>query len=255
MKRIQRDERILQLVGERGSLFLGSAVKATGASLATIRRDFERLAAVGSVERIRGGVRVRRELGEIPFNMREVRHSEAKAAIARKAASLVRAGEVVLIDGGTTTYHICPFLPRVPLRIMTNSLRLASYLDDRVHRHPEWEVYLTGGMIQHGAGMLAGPGTLHSLDFYHADWGFLSIGGITSDGLYNNSEAIVETERKMIQCCDRAVILADQSKLGRRAMCRVCGVKDVDRLVTDQHQGRSLVEENLEKAGLRIDRA
>jgi DeoR/GlpR family transcriptional regulator of sugar metabolism len=254
MKALQRHDRILQLVGERGIVFLASAIKATGASIPTIRRDFERLAAAGSVERVRGGVRVRREQGEMPFNMRAVRQSEAKSAIARKAASLIRAGQVLLIDGGTTTYHICYHLPRVPLRIITNSLRLASYLDDAAHRHAEWEVYLTGGMIHHGAGMLAGPGTLHSLDFYHADWAFLSIGGITADGLYNTSEAIVETERKMIQRCDRAIILADQSKVGRRAMCRVCGIGQVDRLITNRHAGKSLVEERLANAGLAIDR-
>ena len=61
--------------------------------------------------------------------------------------------------------------------------------------------------------MLTGPGTLHSLDFYYANWAFLSVGGITADGLYNSSEAIVDTERKMIERSDKAVILADQSKL------------------------------------------
>ena len=164
-----------------------------------IRRDFAELANAGSVERIRGGIRVSRKDENMPFNLREVQRSSEKSLIARNAAKRLRGGDVLFIDGGTTTYHMCFHLPRVPLRIITNSLRLSAYLDDPAHRHPDWEVYLTGGRLQHGSSMLTGPGTVHSLNFYHADWAFLSVGGITTDGLYNTSEAIVETERKMIE--------------------------------------------------------
>lgn len=113
-------------------------------------------------------------------------------------------------------------------------------------------MYLTGGRIQHGTNMLTGPGTLHALDFYHANLAFLSVGGVTADGLYNTSEAVVETERRMIERSDRAVILADQSKLGRRAMCRVCGIERIHMLITDQPAGRSLVEEAMADKGLNI---
>ena len=199
MNKNERHERILHLVGECGMMYIDRAVQATGASLPTIRRDFAELADAGSVERIRGGIRVSRKEENVPFNLREVQRSSEKSAIARNAAKRLRGGDVLFIDGGTTTYHMCFHLPPVPLRIITNSLRLSAYLDDPAHRHPDWEVYLTGGRILHGSSMLTGPGTVHSLNFYHADWAFLSVGGITADGLYNTSEAIVETERKMIE--------------------------------------------------------
>ena len=154
-----------------------------------------------------------------------------------RACKLLQAGDVIFIDGGTTTYHTCFHLPKLPLHIVTNSLRLSAYLDHVSNRHAEWEVYLTGGRIHHGHDMLTGSGTLHSLDFYHADWAFLSVSGLTIDGLYNSSEAVVETERKMLDRCDRAVVLADQSKLGQRAMCRVCGLGRIDRLIVTHLQG------------------
>lgn len=252
MNKWERHEHILRLAGERGMIYLDRAVQATGASIPTIRRDFEELSKTGAVERVRGGIRVVRKEGNLPFNMREVQHSEAKTAIAREAVRLLKAGDVLFIDGGTTTYHMCFCLPAIPLRIITNSLRLSAHLDHPAHRQSDWEVYLTGGFMQHDSSMLTGPGTLHSLDFYHADWAFLSIGGITAEGLYNNSEAVVETERKMIERSDRTVILADQSKLGKRAMCRVCPIDPIDRLITDPPQGRSLIEESLKKAGCKI---
>lgn len=252
MNKTERHERLLALAGERGLLYLQRAMQATGASRATARRDFDELANTGAVERVRGGIRVTRKEGNVPFNLREVQHSQAKSAIAAQACRMLRAGDVIFVDGGTTTYHICFHLPRMPLRIVTNSLRLSAWLDDSATRFGDWEVYLTGGKIQHGYNMLTGPGTLHSLDFYHADWAFLSVGGITADGLYNTSEEIVETERRMIERCDRAVILADQSKLGRRAMCRVCGLGRIHCLITDKPAGRSLVEEAMTEAGLKI---
>lgn len=252
MNKPERHERLLSLVGERGLLYQERAMQATQASRATIRRDFDELAESGAIERIRGGIQSVRKEGNVPFNLREVQHSEAKSAIAKKACGLLRAGDVVFIDGGTTTYHICFHLPCLPLRIVTNSLRLSAYLDDAAARYSGWEVYLTGGKIQHGSNMLTGPGTLHSLDFYHADWAFLSVGGIAGDGLYNTSEPIVETERRMIERSDRAIILADQSKLGRRAMCRVCGVKRIDTLITDRPPGLSLVENEMRDQGVNI---
>lgn len=253
MQKAERHERILNLAGERGLLYLDRAIRETEASRATIRRDFDDLARNGAVERIRGGIRVARKDGSLPFHLRQVQRSSEKSAIARKAARLLRSGDVVFIDGGTTTYHFCLHLPRVPLRIITNSLRLSSFLDDEANRFADWEVYLTGGRIQHGSNMLTGPGTLHSLDFYYADWALLSVGGLAVDGLYNTSESVTETERKMIDRCDRAVVLADQSKLGRRAMARVCGIEKIDRLITNPPAGVSQVEEAMGEAGLAIE--
>lgn len=252
MAKLERHERILALVGERGLLYHRRAVELTGASQATVRRDFEELAGTGAVERIRGGIRAKRDTGNVSFIMREVRQSKEKSAIAAKACGLLRSGDVILVDGGTTTFHLCYHLPKVPLRIITNSLRFAAYLDSAKNRFQSWEIYLTGGQVHHGYSMLTGPGTLHSLDFYHANWAFLSVGGITADGLYNTSESIVETERKMIERCDQAVILADQSKLGRRSMCRVCGIRRIAMLITNTHQGRSLVDEEMREGGLDI---
>ncbi|MGF1450585.1 MAG: DeoR/GlpR family DNA-binding transcription regulator [Opitutales bacterium] len=173
--------------------------------------------------------------------------------IAQKAARLLRAGDVVLIDGGTTTCHLCFCLPPLPLRIITNSLRVAAYLDNASARRPDLEVFLSGGRIDMGSKMLSGSGTVHTLDFYHANWAFLSVGGITAGSLYNTSEPVVGTERKMIERSGRAVVLADQSRLGTRSMCRVCGVSEIDHVITDPHSGRrNLAEEAIREAGCEI---
>ncbi|MEE9403937.1 MAG: DeoR/GlpR family DNA-binding transcription regulator [Algisphaera sp.] len=252
MNHWERHEQMLRVAALKGTISLRRAMEITGASAATIRRDFAEMASAGAVERIRGGVRGVRREGNLPFAMRQAQHSDAKNAIAREAADLLRHGDVVFVDGGTTTFHLCLHLPAVPLRIITNSLRIAAYLADANTADNAWEVYLTGGLIHAEFGLLAGPGTLHSLDFYHADWAFLSVGGIGVAGLYNTSETVVETERKMIAQSDRAVVLADHSKLGQRAMCRIGGLGRIDRLITDDApQGRDQVRV-LQKEGLKV---
>ena len=90
MNKNERHDRILLLAGERGMIYLDRAAQATGASLPTSRRDFAELADAGSVERIRGGIRVNRKEENMPFNLREVQHSSEKSVIARNAA--LRAG-------------------------------------------------------------------------------------------------------------------------------------------------------------------
>lgn len=234
MNRWDRHEQILQAAAQRGTVYLPRAMQVTGASAATVRRDFADLAAAGSVKRIRGGVRVISREGNLPFSMRQAQHSAAKDAIGRAAADLLRQGDVVFIDGGTTTFHLCLHLPAVPLRIITNSMRIASHLSSPTSNQSQHELYLTGGLVQPEFGLLAGPGTLHSLDFYHANWAFLSVGGITDEGLYNTSESVVQSERKMIEQSDRAVVLADHSKLGKRAMCRIAHPSAIDRLITNE---------------------
>ncbi len=254
MGRTERQEHLLRLVSDRGTVYLHRAAKVTGASIATIRRDFAELAERGSVKRLRGAIQVPRREGDLPFSLRRVQHAPEKRVVAAHAAKLVRTNDVLFIDGGTTTFHLCLFLPSAPLRIVTNSLRLAAFLEESAQlRGNKWETYLTGGYLQPGSQMLTGPGTLHSLDFYQADWAFLSIGGVMPDGFYNTSEAVVETERKMIQRAERAVVLADSSKLGKRSICRVCGLNEVDRLIISRRENTIDYLGALEAGGCQLE--
>jgi len=138
------------------------------------------------------------------------------------------------------------------LRIITNSLRLASRLDDILGEHPDLEVFLTGGLLHPMSGLLVGAGAQASLAQYHATWAFLSVGGLTGDGLFNTSEQVVESERMMIARSDRVAVLADHSKIGRHAMCHVCGLDAIDLLITDQQPSSAAARRKLHELGLEI---
>ena len=234
MTTMERHDRIVRAIGRQPVLALRDAMTLTGASEPTVRRDFAALADAGVVRRVRGGVRAVEAVGMTPFALREMTYSDEKQRIARAACALLGPNDVVFIDGGTTTFHLAACLPVFPLRVVTNSIRLADALDEQARRRGGLEIFLTGGFVHPGSGLLVGPGAVASIAAYRAHWAFLSVGGITVAGLSNTNEQVVESERRMIAHADRAAVLADHSKLARHAMCHVCPLAEIDVLVTDR---------------------
>lgn len=228
----ERHQRLIDSLAERRFLDLETAMQLTSASVATVRRDFAMLAEQGVAQRFRGGIRLPATDAMLPFVFRDHRFAEEKQRLARRAVALLRPGDVVFIDGGTTTAHLAAAMPNLPLRVITNSLRLAAILDDRA-RSTGLEVFVTGGSLYPKSGLLVGPSAGISIMQYRANWAFLSVGGITAEGLFNTNEQVVETERRMIACAEKIVVLADHSKLARQAMCAVCPLSDIDYLYAE----------------------
>ena len=230
-----RDDLILARVEDREYLTVTEAASLVRVSPATIRRYFNRLAEHGLVERTRGGLRRnggRPRHGRIPpFSQREVRLAREKEAIAREAAGLLSPNDVVIVSGGTTTYHLAALLPEFPIRIVTNSVRLASAASDRPGTAAE--IYLVGGFLYPQAGLLLGPEARASFGRYNARWAFLSVGGVDSRGLTNTNELVAETQRAMIDHAESLVVLVDHTKIGHTDMSFVCDWDRVDILITD----------------------
>lgn len=254
MKQFERYDYLLSLLVERPVLSVAQAVQLSGASYATVRRDFDGLAEEGLVERVRGGIRRKESGGMLSFSLREARHSAEKAKLARAAAKQIKPGQVVMIDGGTTTFLLASCLPDVPLRIITNSMRLAAALDARRQRHAGLEIFLTGGFLHpESGGLLVGRGAEHTLAQYHADLAFLSVGGICEEGLFNTNESVVDVERQMIARADRTVVMTDHEKIGRRSMCHVCPLNDIDCVVTNQHPESRAFVAHLKKLSIEVE--
>lgn len=254
MIQLERHERIIGYLSQHDVLSVTDAVTLFEASPATIRRDFNEMAQQNLVRRVRGGIKIAKPLaGDIlPFALREVRFSQEKEALCRRAAQLLRPGEVVIIDGGTTTFFISQFMPDFPLRVITNSLRLAGALEERRVERSNLEIYITGGYLYPNSGILLGPNSISSLQQYHAHWAFLSVGGITDQGIFNTNELVVETERTMLEHADKVVVLADHSKLGLHAMCTVCPLARIDILITDAWPEHAPLLAKIADAGVEV---
>ena len=250
----QRHQAIIQYLSANDHLTLQNAANMLDAATATIRRDFTILANQNLVERFRGGVRPKRQTiqGMLPFALRKMAFSKEKEALAKCAASLIKNGNVIFIDAGTTTFHMAMCLPNIELRVITNSLRLATALEEQYTYNSGLEIYLTGGFLYTKSGILLGPNTEAALKQYHADWTFLSIGGINEDGITNTNELVTEAERIMIQNARKVAVLADPGKIGKTAMCRICGLDRIDFLITTPCPENEETLQKFREKGLKI---
>ncbi|MEI9898355.1 MAG: DeoR/GlpR family DNA-binding transcription regulator [Chthoniobacter sp.] len=236
MKRRQRQRQILELLQADPELAVDAACARLGASAATIRREFAQLAAEGRVDKTWGGIRLKASspppAGPAAFHQRLAENATEKRALAEAAAALLEDGDVAMIDGGTTTYQLCEFIALKRIRIITNSLVIAQAVDRLKGRQRGAEIYLTGGILQPESSVLSGPPAEAFLKRYHARWAFLSAAGVDAKEATNHNEAVLASERLMIEQSERVALLVDHTKLGQRAMCAICPLTKVDHLFT-----------------------
>jgi DeoR/GlpR family transcriptional regulator of sugar metabolism len=190
----------------------------------------------------------------VPVELREIQHPLEKQALAARAVELLSPGDAVIIDGGTTTSMLATSIPDFPLRIITNSVRLVASLEAHRQNYPRLDIYLTGGILYPHSGLLLGPSAEASVSQYHAQWAFLSVGGITDSGTFNTNELVVEVERAMIGSAEKVVILADHSKIGKQALCSAIGLDEVDILITDEFPENDHTLQKIAEVGVQVIR-
>jgi DeoR/GlpR family transcriptional regulator of sugar metabolism len=238
MKRQKRIQQILSILQIEPELAVADACERACASEATVRRAFVELEKSGQIERTWGGVRLAGrgtlQLGPPAFARRLQDHPDAKKAIARAAAELLQEGDVVMIDGGTTTFHLAEFIAAKRIRVITNSLVVAQAIDRLKGGKLGAEVYLCGGLLQPEAGLIVGPQAEAFIRQYRAKWVFMSAAGVDEKSVTNYDEAVLGSEQAMIEQAQQVVLLIDGSKLGKQAMRELCPTRLVDYLFIDR---------------------
>jgi DeoR family transcriptional regulator, fructose operon transcriptional repressor len=229
----ERQNRLKELLAQRGISDLETLSAALSVSQSTIRRDLESLEAEGVVKRTYGGVIwvADRNSPTRPyaFDQRMGYQLDAKRSIARAARSLVQPGQTILIDGGTSTFYLAQELAGLPLQLVTNSLPIANvFLNDE-----NVELILTGGLLYPRYGVMLGPMAESVLANIHTTRMFFSVAGVHDGALYNQNLLLVQAEQRMMQQTQQVILLADSSKFGQQALVRLCGLDDIDIIVSD----------------------
>jgi DeoR/GlpR family transcriptional regulator of sugar metabolism len=218
------------------------------ASTSTVRRDLAMLEAAGTLRRTHGGARLAvPPSDEYAFASRDSRQSSEKEAIGRACAELIQPNETVIIDGGTTTFHVAKYLESKTPQIITNSLPVANLFAAT----SKVELILSGGVIYPRLGVLVGPLAVEAFAKIHADVAVMSGGGITLDGVSNSHGLLIEIQREMIRGAQRVIFCFDSTKLGRRSVSELCGLDCIDTIVTDAGAPPELVAALREK-GLEV---
>ena len=218
---------------------LGSAVAVRISDLAaeydvtteTIRRDLDALARRGLLARTYGGAAMRALAGEPGVAARAQVNVAERRRIGLFAARLIKPGDVVLIDAGSTTTHFADALAQLAIAftVITNSLGVARILG----QSETATVILCPGEVRLTEEGVFGPDTLDYLERYHADAAFIGAGGFTLTEVSDADASGAAIKRKMIARAARVVLLADRTKAGVTQFATVCPLDALDALVTD----------------------
>ncbi len=256
-KQKTRHKKIIDLLKSKNELDVNQACEIFNVSPATIRRDFSYLLNNKEIRKTWGGLTLvsksepQDDMDSIA--QRQSLHSTEKQKIAEKAASFVNDGDVIIIDGGTTTFFMVPYLAKKNIKVITNSILIAYFMDkDRLNKFGGAEIFLTGGFIYPNSELLVGPQAIANIKQYHVDWAFLSVGGLELNLATNSNQLVVETERAMIEQCEKVIMLADSSKFGKKSMNKMCDLKEVDVLITNHDESNRDMLERMKKSGLNI---
>jgi len=258
MSRYRRWNDLLELLAAAGQLQVEDAAKELNVSAATIRRDFDELASQQMLTRIRGGAVAQAVNYDLPLRYKTERHPSEKQRIGELAAGLVRAGQVVGLNGGTTTTEVSRALatrpdlssngPEPAFTIVTNALNIATELAVRQHI----KIVTTGGVARPQSYELTGPLAFGVLEQVTLDVAILGVDGIDAvAGATAHHEGEASINQMMARQARRVIVVADSSKAGRRAFARICGPADIDVLVTDAGLPSS-VADDLRAAGVDV---
>lgn len=202
-----------------------------GVSVSTVRRDLALLEEGKRIRRTHGGARTLQapKSDEFVFNVRDTHQVGEKEAIGAACAALIHPGQNVIIDAGTTCFHVAKRLGDKVAQVITNSLPVANLFSGSM-RH---EVHLAGGVVYPRLGTLVGPQAVETFSRVHADVAVLSGSGISEDGIYNSHALLVDIQRAMIAGAAKVIFCFDHTKFGRRSTFFLCDFADVDVVVTD----------------------
>lgn len=232
MNKTERQAQILSSVQAAGRVRVIELAETLAVSEMTVRRDLEEMEGGGLLVRVHGGAAsVTSRSFEPGFAVRSSLQIEAKQRIGRAAAELVRDGETLIVDAGTTTLHVAGALrPELRLRVMALSLRIADVLADQ----PNVTLMIPGGRVRPHERSLVGAVTLSTFDNLVFDTAILTTGGVdVVHGITEYEYDDAETKRAALRSARRSIIVADSTKLGAVAFARLCPVDDIDVVVTD----------------------
>ncbi|WP_435207076.1 DeoR/GlpR family DNA-binding transcription regulator [Micromonospora sp. bgisy143] len=231
----QRQSAILDRVRATGGVRVTDLATEFGVSDMTIRRDLDALHERGLLAKVHGGATTAgpSSTDEPSFHAKSVRQPAEKAAIADRAALLVRPGAAVALSAGTTTAELARRLVDVPgLTVVTNSLPVAEIL--HAGGRSDQTVVLTGG-VRTPSDALVGPLAVAAVRRLHLDLLFLGVHGITERAGFTTPNLMeAEIDRALVAAADRLVVLADHTKWGTVGISSIVDLAAAHVLVSDE---------------------
>ncbi|MFN8255058.1 MAG: transcriptional repressor AgaR [Bacteroidales bacterium] len=248
---VKRRNQIILELQKKGQVFVDELSKTYNVSEVTIRNDLEQLERKNLLVRARGGainfeskVRIDHRLTEKSrINFKE------KSAIGKAAARLIKEGDTIIIDSGTTTAEIIKNISHLKeLTLISNALNIVNELVNLQNVN----VIVPGGHLRKNSLSMVGPMAEKNLKNLHVDKVFIGVDGFdTKTGVYTPNIEEAHLNETMIEVANEVIVVADSSKFKRRSFAFICSLNKIHSVVTDS----GIEEEDrkrLEDAGIKL---
>ncbi len=232
MLQAERRNYIIELLNRDGKVVIEDLARILEVSEMTIRRDLQYLEEHKLVTRTHGGAVLHNLLTEeIPYIKKAEQNIEEKQRIGMYASSLVKEGDIIILDAGTTNMEIAKGIVGIKsLKVITNDLMIGAFLS----KYDGIEVYCTGGIIQRDTGACLGNTTIEFLQNINADIAFVGASAIDiQKGITTPTMDKAQWKKEIIKCAERAILVADSLKFGKVSFAKICSLNRLDLIITD----------------------
>jgi DeoR/GlpR family transcriptional regulator of sugar metabolism len=240
----ERQTIILSLLSRDELTSVNELAKKLNVSSVTIRQDLNFLESEGLLKRIHGGAVLEDAddlTNRLGFNY------DKKLRIARKAAELVKEGETILIESGSTNALLArELVKKKNVTIVTTNV----YIARQLRKSEQTNIILLGGQYQHGSESMIGKITKVCLDQINFDKAFIGIDGYTTKAGFTLRDLFrAEISSYIVKKSDEVIIISDSTKFGKTELTNICYTADVKHIATDNDLDQTYIDE-FKKAGI-----
>lgn len=247
----ERREIILQKLNIQKEVSIGELSEELCTSVVTIRKDLEAMEQAGLLERIHGGAVLDYNAAQNQgFAEKLLRNRPQKLKLASYIGGMIKKGDSILLNSGTTPYYIAQELKRYSdLVIITNSFQVLN----EIGNNKNLTTIFLGGQYDPDTQLTHGEDVIAQLKKYTVNKAFISVDGISVDqGATTYSPIARETHRQMLRCANEKYLVADDSKLDRTALVHIADLQEFDAIITNKNPKSEAYIETLLRHGIRV---
>lgn len=245
----ERQRKIAELLKEKSSLRVTALAEKFNVSESTIRRDLQEMEERGVLTRTHGGaVGIQRTNFELSFKQKESEGRQEKVVIGQFAAEMIKDGDTVILDAGTTTLEIARHIKAERLTVITNSIDIAAILSN----NENVELIVTGGSMRTTTRAMVGHITEYILKNFRVDIAFIGANGISVDeGVTTPNFTEAQTKKSMMNVANKVIVVADSTKFNKVCFSVVSSVRSISSIITSGEVDAEVIK-SFEEAGVEI---
>ena len=248
---LQRKNAILEMLSREDEVRVADLADKSRITPDTVRSDLTEMEEDGLLRRIHGGAAgTRKSYFSMSIDDRMKVNREEKIRIAKACAEMIKDGDTLMIDSGTTTRYLARELAeRSSLTVVTNAVQIA---EEFVFNNSV-NVILLGGNLNLQYQFTYGNDTVTQLQKYRADKMIITVDGISArHGLATYHSLEADVSRQMIERANTVIVVADHSKIGKEGFSYIAPLESINKLVTDRDERNRLELDEIRKAGIAV---